>query len=90
MRVYGFQIVPGSNETLAYSESKEGAFAAAQEHRRGLLADGEITRLDAMAVYEVTLADLTVENLLAILNEPEALTEVFVLHKTLVGFVTES
>lgn len=38
-------------------------------------------------VYEVILADVTAESLIAVLNEPEVLTGVFVRHKTLVGFV---
>lgn len=49
MLVYGFQITPGSDETVAYCKSREAAFEEAREHRRGLLEDDYISRLDATA-----------------------------------------
>lgn len=90
MRVYGFQITPGSDETIAYCGSREDAFEQAREHRRGILADGEEPRLDATALYEIWLADISTEALIAVLNDPDELEARLVRGKTLIGFVTEN
>lgn len=90
MRVYGFQVTPRSDEILAYCGSREDAFEQAREHRRGVLKDGEELRLDATALYEVWLADISAEALIAVLNDPDELEARFVQGKTLIGFVTES
>ena len=90
MRVYGFQITPGSDETLAYCKDREAAFREAREHRRGILEGGEEPRLDATALYEVWLADISAEALIAVLNDPDELEARFVRGKTLIGFVTEN
>lgn len=89
MRVYGFQVIPGEDSPLAYCESREEAFEQARQHRRGILADGGVQQLDATALYEVWLAEISAEAMIAVLNCSDELEARLVRGKTLVGFVTE-
>lgn len=56
---------------------------------RGILADGSVERLDATALCEVWLADISSEALIAVLNDPDELEARFLRGKTLIGFVME-
>lgn len=89
MRVYGFQVVPGEDTPVMYCTSREEAFEQARQHRRGILADRSVERLDATALYEVWLADASADALIAVLNDPDELEARLVRGKTLIGFVTE-
>jgi hypothetical protein len=89
MHVYGFQITPGSDDTLGYCESSDSAHTKALEHRREIKRVAALGRLDPTAVYEIELAEVTAETLVAVLNARDSASEVLVLSKRLLGLVTE-
>ena len=89
MRVYGFQITPGSDNTLGYCESADAAYQRALEHRREIKRVAAPNYLGPTAVYEVELAPVTAEALLNVLNDHEAAPKTLLLSKRLLGFVTE-
>lgn len=89
MRVYGFQITPGSDSSLGYCESADAAFKKAREHRRDINRWAAPDRLDPMAVYEVVLAEVTADALITVLNEPDKISEVFVASKRRLGYATD-
>ncbi|MFK3968845.1 hypothetical protein ACI2KT_35425 [Ensifer adhaerens] len=89
MLVYGFQAVPGTASPLVFCESREEVIKRACEHRRRVLAEGVVKRLDATALYEVWLSELPADLLRASMNVHAELDDSFVRGKTLIGFVTE-
>ena len=89
MRIYGFQITPGSDDQLGYCESVATVYSVALEHRREIKRTAAPDRFDPTAVYEVELAEVTAETLVAVLNARESVSEVLVLSKRLLGLVTE-
>jgi hypothetical protein len=89
MLVYGFQITPGRDDPLAYCEDPAAAYSEALEHRREIKRTAALDRLDPTAVYEIEVAEVTAETLVAILNARDAVTEVLFLSRRRLGLVTE-
>lgn len=88
MTLFGFQLVPGDNEALAYCCTEQQAFSEARTTRREIVAAGDGV-LAPTAVYRIELAELSTETLVAVLNHPDAVSRKTVRAKTLLGFVTE-
>ncbi|MDR6759499.1 hypothetical protein J2Y48_004815 [Mycoplana sp. BE70] len=89
MHVYGFQITPGSDDALGYCHDSAAAYQKALDHRREIKRVAAPSRLDPTAVYEVALAEVTAETLVAVLNARESASDVLVLSKRLLGLLTE-
>lgn len=86
--VYGYQIVPGSDDSLGFEASLEDcqreAVAEREELRRH---DPDLEPLGAMAIYRFTLAWPDTEGLLAVLNEKTSLLDTIVVDRKRVGVV---
>ena len=89
MRVYGFQITPGSDDALGYCRDSATAYEEALEHRREIKRLAAPRRLGPTAVYELALGEVTAETMLTILNGHDAVPNAFIVSKRLLGFVTE-
>jgi hypothetical protein len=85
MRVYGFQITPGSDNSLGDCESAEDAYQKARVHRQDIRRAAAPERLDPTAVYEIELAKFTADALVAVLNDPDTLAEAFFSVETAFG-----
>ncbi|MCJ9674394.1 MULTISPECIES: hypothetical protein [unclassified Neorhizobium] len=88
--VYGYQIVPGSDESLGFEASPEDcqreAVAEREELRRH---DPDLEPLGAMAIYRFTLAWPDTDGLLAVLNEKTSLLDAIVVDRKRVGVVAD-
>lgn len=88
--VYGYQIVPGSDESLGFEASLEDcqreAVAEREELRRH---DPDLEPLGAMAIYRFTLAWPDTDGLLAVLNEKTSLLDAIVVDRKRVGVVAD-
>jgi hypothetical protein len=88
--VFGYQIVPGRDEPLAFAASLEecqrDALSERDELRRN---DPDIEPLGAMAIYRLTLAWPDTDGLLAVLNEKTSLLDAIVIDRKLVGLVAD-
>ena len=88
--VYGYQIVPGSDDSLGFEASLEDcqreAVAEREELRR---TDPDLEPLGAMAIYRFTLAWPDTDGLLAVLNEKTSLLDAIVLDRKRVGIVAD-
>ncbi|CDZ52333.1 hypothetical protein [Neorhizobium galegae] len=88
--VYGYQIVPGSDDSLGFEASLEDcqreAVAEREELRRH---DPDLETLGAMAIYRFTLAWPDTEGLLAVLNEKTSLFDAIVVDRKRVGVVAD-
>jgi hypothetical protein len=90
--LFAFQIVPGSDDLLAFCSTIEQAVIEATEHRRELVRgqalDGEDQEVLApIALYEARLEPLTMDRLLPVLNGQQEIQKVLVKEKTQVGAV---
>lgn len=88
--VFGYQIVPGRDEPLAFAgsfeECQREALSEREELRRN---DPDIDPLGAMAIYRLTLAWPDIDGLLAVLNERTPLLDAIVVDRRLVGLVAD-
>lgn len=88
--VFGYQIVPGRDEPLAFAASLEecqrDALSEREELRRN---DPDIEPLGAMAIYRLTLAWPDTDGLLAVLNEKASLLDAIVIDRKRVGVVAD-
>lgn len=89
MLVYGFQITPGCDGALGYCKDSGAAYNQARALRGEIKRVAAPGRLDPTAVYEIEIAAITAETIVAILNGYDAMSEILVLSKRLLGFVTE-
>lgn len=81
--LFAFQIIPGSDELLAYYTTLEDAVSEAAAHRQQLARDQALDdEYDGVVVpiclYEVRLKPLTLELLMPVLNKRRELPEVLV------------
>ena len=90
--LFVFQIVPGSDDLLAFCSTVEKAIGEATEHRRELargqaldVEDHEV--LAPIALYEAHLESLTMDVLLPVLNGQQEIQEALVKEKSQVGAV---
>ncbi|MCJ9672042.1 MULTISPECIES: hypothetical protein [unclassified Neorhizobium] len=88
--VYGYQIVPGSDDSLGFEASLEDcqreAVAEREELRRH---DPDLEPLGAMAIYRFTLAWPDTDGLLAVLNDKTSLLDAIVVDRKRVGIVAD-
>ncbi|CAN7283073.1 hypothetical protein [Neorhizobium tomejilense] len=88
--VFGYQIVPGRDEPLAFAASLEECQRDALSERDDLRRnDPDIEPLGAMAIYRLTLVWPDAEGLLAVLNEKTSLLDAIVIDRKLVGLVAD-
>ncbi|CAN7612358.1 hypothetical protein [Neorhizobium sp. LjRoot104] len=88
--VFGYQIVPGRDEPLAFAASLEECQREAPFERDELRRnDPNLESLGAMAIYRLTLAWPDTEVLLAVLNEKTSLLDAIVIDRKLVGLVAD-
>nr|WP_250809360.1 hypothetical protein [Neorhizobium tomejilense] len=88
--VFGYQIVPGRDDPLAFAASLEecqrDALSERDELRR---TDPDLEPLGAMAIYRFTLTWPDTDGLLAVLNEKISLLDAIVVDRKLVGLVAD-
>ncbi|WP_105405063.1 hypothetical protein [Neorhizobium sp. T7_12] len=88
--VFGFQIVPGRDEPLAFAASIEecqrNALSEREELRRN---DPDIDPLGAMAIYRLTLRLPDIDGLIDVLNENVSLLDAIVVDRRLVAVVAD-
>jgi hypothetical protein len=90
MVVFGYQIVPGRDEPLAFAASLEECQREALSEREELRRnDPDLEPLGAMALYRLTLPWPDIDGLLAVLNEKTSLLDTIVTDRKLVGIVAD-
>ncbi|MCZ4093377.1 hypothetical protein [Sinorhizobium psoraleae] len=68
--IFAYQVIPGTDEVLLFAETLEMARREASEHCEGLKAIGEIVE-GGIAIYKVRLKELSLSDLVTVLNYPE-------------------
>ncbi len=88
--VYAYQISPGNNDLLFFTETLEACQAAALEQRRDFNEnDPDEDELGAMAIYRCVLKMPDQQTLLRVLNDETSLVEACVVERKLVALVTD-
>lgn len=68
--IFAYQVIPGTDEILAFTETLGTARQEASQHLEGLRAENE--KVDAgIAIYKVSLKDPDLFDLVNVLNHPE-------------------
>ena len=68
--IFAYQVVPGTDEILAFTETLGTARQEASQHFEGLRAENE--KVDAgIAIYKVSLKDPNLFDFVNVLNHPE-------------------
>ncbi|MBB4189024.1 hypothetical protein GGE07_005703 [Sinorhizobium terangae] len=68
--IFAYQVIPGTDEVLAFAETLATARREASEHCEGLKAMGESVE-GGIAIYRVRLKDPSLSDLVTVLNYPE-------------------
>jgi hypothetical protein len=77
--IFAFQVVPGTDEILVFTESLASAQQEASQHFEGLRAEHE--KVDTgIAIYRVGLKETSLSAVVALLNHPEDATDRARLH----------
>ncbi|MCZ7977381.1 hypothetical protein EXN32_11945 [Agrobacterium tumefaciens] len=72
--IFAFQVVPGTDEILAFTETLRLARQEASEHFDGLRQIG--ANVDAgIAIYKIGLKDPRLADFVTVLNDPEDMSE---------------
>ncbi|TCU15652.1 hypothetical protein EV130_12036 [Rhizobium azibense] len=88
--VYGFELVAGMADELAYEATEEAAYKAALAHRQELLARDGLKFKEPTAIYKVWLKPIHAALLLDVMNFPdERADHRLVKRKQRIGLVTE-
>ncbi|WP_105432927.1 hypothetical protein [Neorhizobium sp. T6_25] len=88
--VFGYQIVPGSDDSLGFEASLEDCQREALSEREELRRhDPDLEPLGAMAIYRFTMAWPDIDGLLAVLNEKTSLLNALIVERKLVGVVAD-
>jgi hypothetical protein len=68
--IFAYQVVPGTDEILAFTETLEFARQEASQHFEGLkVMDANVEA--GIAIYKVGLTDPSLSDVVAVLNHPE-------------------
>lgn len=86
--LYGYQVKPGSDDTLFFALTLKDCQEAALKQRREMREEIGCRDIDAMAVYEC-LFRIDLISLLELLNAPEGAYEKVLLSKTLIRVVAD-
>jgi hypothetical protein len=88
--LYAYQISPGNDNLLFFTETLEQCQAAALEQRRDFSEnDPDEGELAAMAIYRCEMKVPDQQTLLRVLNDETTLVEAFVVERKLVALVTD-
>ncbi|GCA50752.1 MULTISPECIES: hypothetical protein [unclassified Sinorhizobium] len=88
--LYAYQISPGNDDLLYFTETLEQCQAAALEQRRDFIEnDPDEGELAAMAVYRCEMKMPDQQTLLRVLNDETTLVEACVVERKLVALVTD-
>ncbi|WP_454748994.1 hypothetical protein [Ciceribacter selenitireducens] len=68
--IFAYQVVPGTDEILAFTETLEFARQEASQHFEALKAMGENVEA-GIAIYKVGLKDPVLSDVVTVLNHPE-------------------
>lgn len=86
--LYGYQVKPGSDETLFFSLTIEECRAAAIDRRREMRNKLSQPQLEPMAIYEC-LFRIDLVSLLEMLNNPDCVYSNVLLSKSVVEVVAD-
>jgi len=86
--LYGYQVNPGSDDTLFFALTLEECREAAVTQRREMREEIGCEDIGAMAIYEC-LFRIDLASLLELLNTPEGAYEKVLLSKTLIRVVDD-
>ena len=91
--LFGYQILPGSDENLYFAATLEDCQAAAIEQRQELMEDqvrdGVIEQLGAMAIYRCVMRSPDQATLIKVLYGETELFDACLVEKKLVGSIAE-
>ncbi|MDX1083761.1 hypothetical protein GOL97_18140 [Sinorhizobium medicae] len=88
--LYAYQISPGNDDLLYFTETLEQCQAAALEQRRDLNErDPDYGKVDSMAIYRCVLRIPDTQALLRVLNDETTPIEACVVERKLVALVTD-
>ncbi|WEX76646.1 hypothetical protein PYH37_004966 [Sinorhizobium numidicum] len=88
--VYAYQISPGNDDLLYFTDALEQCQAAALEQRRDFNEnDPDEGELGAMAIYRCVMRMPDQQTLLRVLNDETTLVEACVVERKLVALVTD-
>lgn len=86
--LYGYQISPGNDEPLYFTQSLDDCRKAAIEQRAELLRDPDYANIGPMAVYEC-LVRCDVATLVDVLNDPDVAIKRAVISRVLCAVVMD-
>ena len=82
--IYGFQIVPGCDNTLGFATSLDEAVKEVRASRLDVMADDPAQEVKASAIYEISVKDITLEDLVSVLNKRSSLANIVLGERKLV------
>ncbi len=86
--LYGYQVMPGSDDTLFFALTIEECRETARRQRREMREETGCPDIGAMAIYEC-LFRIDLVSVLEMLNNPDAAHQKLLLSKTLVEVVLD-
>lgn len=87
--LFAYQLTPGKDELLHFSETQEECQRAALEQRAEVRSHEDNEPLGAMAVYRVVLRSLSSAELITVLNEEATYLDMAVVDRQLVAVVAD-
>jgi hypothetical protein len=88
-RIWAYQIIPGTDELLFYAATEELCRSEAQKQRADIksIVSGHVGPLAPMAHYQVILREMTVPEIIGVLNGEISLSDASTLSRSVVGHI---
>ena len=88
--LYGFQIIPGCDNALGFATTLEEAVKQVEELRLDLVVDDPQHEVQASAIYEISVNEITPEHLVSVLNKRTPLAKIVLGNRKLVQLIGRS
>ena len=85
--LYGFQIIPGCDNTLGFATSLDEAVKEVEEARLDLVVDDPLHEVQPSAIYEISVNEITPEHLVSVLNKRMSLAKIVLGDRKLVQVI---
>lgn len=88
-RIWAYQIIPGTDELLFYAATEDLCRSAAMKQRADIMAivSGYVEPLGPMTLYQVVLRDMTVSEIIGVLNGEISVSDASTLSRSVVGHI---
>ncbi|MBD9390620.1 hypothetical protein IB237_25820 [Agrobacterium sp. AGB01] len=88
-RIWAYQIIPGTDELLFYAATEELCRSEARKQRADIrsIVSGHVGPLAPMALYQVVLREMTVPEIIGVLNGEISLSDASTLSRSVVGHI---